>query len=290
MYYEENISRLEEVGVEREEVEGTIKINRWILEYCKPEEIFLLKLAFLIKFYRVSGRVYKPRIVAGSERKLKRFFAENRVLLLNTLLGSNCSDRFGDFMRENFSEFLGIERSGIGVNEYLILAKAISKNITALHTLMEADVELGMVKEEDLSAYAAVITARDCAGMLIGIEEGGGKKHIYPVSGIKLETRMFKEATSGFMKISERFFSSDKWKTLKDFWQSYQSILTSMKGQDIVFERLGVSLSDMLYMLDIERFYKLFKKQNIFERFSCLPADFGALLTSYSTKILSQYL
>jgi len=202
VYFRENAERLKEIGLTEDEIRK-IKKLRWLLEYCRPEEVFLLKLAYLVK----TSRIPKYEVIEGSGEAVKRFEKDLRGMIEN--FPSECEESVKEYMKENFREFLHIPKERLGICHFKTLADfllSIRNGSRILYSLV--DLRVHIFERKGVFLYS--LSMNECGVIRIG-RKGRG----WSFSGPLLQ-----EYPEKFVKnageFAERLFSSEWWEKLSE--------------------------------------------------------------------------
>ena len=115
MYLEENIKKLKEIGLSDEEIKK-IKRSRWLIEYCRPTDLFLLKLAYMVKYRRF------PAYETMEEGKEAISDFENELKHMIDVFSEKCEEAAQQYMQHHFEEFLFIPRHKLKSYHFKTLA------------------------------------------------------------------------------------------------------------------------------------------------------------------------
>jgi len=277
VYYERNISRLEDIGLKREEVERAVVKNRWLLEYTDPEDKFLLKLAFFIRFF--TKHPYTPKILYEGRGDNKKVLAMGKRLLPSLLpcLPSypGCEESVSEFMKESFREFLNIRKEFLSPHEFITLVKAGSGNLSFLHSVMEMD--FLFCKEDKL--FAGVIYFKKCSCLYLEVRVDSRTKDSYLFGG---EREKIEKAISSFIRTADNVFSLPSWQSLKEYFMSTDSLHAPTI--------LGIKREDFLFLLQLERFYRVIRESRSLREIQKYPIEFSSFILTAYAKLIEHFL
>ena len=266
MYLKENVQKLREIGLTDEEIKK-IRKGRWLFEYCKPDEIFLLKIAYLIK----SGRSPAYEIIKGDRKAVEHF--ERRLRNLVDLFALSCTEAAERYMREHFEEFLYIPRNQLGYCHFKVLTDfflTFRNSSRVLCSLVDFRVQISEV--EDVFLYS--LSMHGCGVMWMG---KGKKMWFFAGPLIKKDPKIIEDA----VEFADRVFTSEWWEKLSGFLPFLRETHPSLRSHLEKIEKLH----------EIKEWFDALKAAKpVLEKLKQVPGDFMSQIITMYVQLLEEYM
>ena len=267
MYLEENIRRLKETGLTGEELKR-IKKGKWLIEHCYPEDVFLLKLAYLLK----TRRPPLYRIIEGSNETVKHF--ERNFGTIMELFCLRCESASEEYMKKHFRKFLYIPRNKLDRHhfktllDFMLFSGYPPSNICSI-----VDFEVSIFGKTDLFLYTLYMY--ECGVMWMG-----GKERMWFFAGPLVEEDL-ERMVEGAQEFSRRIFSSEWWRKLSEVVP-----LAEMFGSS-----LGEYIEKVERLKEIKDWFEtLSELKPVLLRLKKVPLDFTSQITAFYAQLLEEYL
>ena len=267
MYLKENVQKLKEIGLTDEEIRK-IKKSKWLLEYCKPEDIFLLKLAYLVKTERRPAY----EIIEGNLKSVERF--ETNFISLVNVFTFKCRSSAEEYMKTHFKSFLHIPKDRLDWCHFKTMVDSFlgsrygSRNIYSL-----VDFKVHIFETSDLSLYTLYMN--NCGVLWISKEQ-----RVWIFAGLLTEENL-ESVIRGAEEFANKIFSSEWWQKLVEAVSLTESLGPSFKEYSEKVERLK-EIKDW--------FDTLAEVAPAFHKIKKVPLDFVSQITTFYTQLLEEYL
>ena len=263
---EENLRKLEEIGLGKEDIKK-IERTRWLIEYCKPSEIFLLKIAYLVKYRKPP----LPKILGGNRKKAHQVM-NKRARSIVSFMSETCQDALANYMKNHFEEFLFIPKDSLDHHHFKALADFLVSigGISAVNLFIDLDIYLF---EKD-GIFLLSIELYDSS--ILWIE---GKGRIWTFGGNVTEE--FKDTVKTSIEFADKIFTSDWWMKV----QEAGNLIKTLRRVSPEFSNRIHTLTEIKQWFDnlreiVPALMKLRK----------VPLDFVSMITTYTAKLLEEYL
>lgn len=267
MYFNENVKRLKEIGLTEKEINKAKKgRGRWILEYCRPEDAFLLKIAYFVK----SRAFPKYEVIEGGEEAEEHF--ERNVEDMIRSFVFECEESAEKFMKDSFKEFLFIPKKKLGVCHFKVLADFLLSSRKGPKVLcFFVDFKVHVFKKKQVFLHS--LSMGDCGVIQMG---KGKKKWIYAGPLTQEYPREVMESTERF---ADLIFTSE--------W--YQKLL---KLSEIIRELPSEEYSQKIKKLTkIKMWFDVLKEvRPALHRIERVPFSLTSEMFSFSIFLLDEYM
>ncbi len=267
MYLKENIRKLKEIGLTDREIDR-IRKSRWILEHCKPHDIFLLKIAYMVK----TERPPSYEVIEGGRRAVEHF--EKRFRTMIDIFSSECGLSAKNFMKTHFEEFVYTPGEQLDWCHFKVLMDFLltfKKGPRIIYSLVDFEAKIF----ETPGAFLYTLYMNDCGVMWIS-----RGKRMWFFAGPLVEGN-FKEMIKKAREFADRIFGSEWWEKLSGLISLVDEVGPSFREYAEKVEKLKEIRDWLSALSEVEPALLKVKK---------VPADFTSQITTFYTYLLEEYL
>lgn len=212
------IQKLKEIGLTEEEIKR-IKGTRWLLEFCEPTDLFLLKLAYLVK----TKAIPLPKVVKGYDSALLKLNKIMRNLL--KVYAESCQEEVRDYMKRHFDKFLHITE--MDYYHFITLADSIlslKEGWRIFYGLSDFSGEI--LEEKDV--FMVNLYTKKCG--VLWLQK---KSKIWIYAG-EVEQGNVSETMERILPFIRNVFTSEWWRRIEDIvLENYLDLIPSNRKQKI---------------------------------------------------------
>ncbi len=268
MFLKENTERLKKIGLTADEIKK-IKKTRWLIEYCKPTDLFLLKLAYYIKY----GKPPLYEIIEGDEKTVSNF--ERNMKNIINVFSERCEETARNYMREHFDSFLFVKKEELRDHHFKVFTDfflSLKGGAKAIYAFVDFRVRL--FERKDVFLYD--LRMNNCGVMWMG-----KKNKVWILAGPLTDDENIERIINNSIEFSDRIFGSEWWQKILNLLPLLKDMPESLKDYDEKIQKLQETK---------EWFWTLKTVKPALMKIKSVPLDLISQITMHYAKLLEEYM